>query len=139
MWINLADADYIREVLQFPGCRIALRVDRDVLNAQGEVISHESRHFLSSLDPEDVYADQLLQYVRQHWQIENNLHFSKDRWWDEDRHHTRRPGVGEALARLNSLALTVLRTLYSPDLPLRARADYIAWSPRIGLELLGLA
>lgn len=134
----MADADYIREVLQFPGCQIALRVDRDVLNAQGEVISHESRHFLSSLDPEKVYADQLLQYVRQHWQIENNLHFSKDRWWDEDRHHTRRPGVGEALARLNSLALTVLRTLYPPDLPLRARADYIAWSPRIGLELLGL-
>ena len=139
MWINLTDADYIREVLQFPGCQIALRVDRDVLNAQGEVLSHESRYFLTSLDPEDVYADQLLKYVRQHWQIENNLHFSKDRWWDEDRHHTRRPGVGEALARLNSLALTVLRTLYPPDLPLRARADYINWSPRLGLELLGLA
>lgn len=122
----------------FPAAVSRPRVDRDVLNAQGEVISHESRHFLSSLDPEDVYADQLLQYVRQHWQIENNLHFSKDRWWDEDRHHTRRPGVGEALARLNSLALTVLRTLYPPDLPLRARADYIAWNPRLGLELLGL-
>jgi predicted transposase YbfD/YdcC len=137
LWVNLADADYIREVLQFPGCQIALRVDRDVLNDAGEVLSHDTRYFLTSLDPDRVCAEQLLQTVRQHWQIENTLHFTKDRWWDEDRHHTRRPGVGEALARLNSLALTVLRTLYPPDLPLRARADYIAWNPRLGLELLG--
>ena len=137
MWVNLEDADYIRETLQFPGCRIALRVDRGVLDDAGEILTHDTRYFITSLDPERVCADQLLHSVRQHWQIENSLHFTKDRWWDEDRHHTRRPGVGEALAKLNSLALTVLRTLYPPELPWRARADYIAWNPRLGLEILG--
>jgi len=38
-----------------------------------------------------------------------------------------------------SCAVTVLRASYPDDLPLRARADSIAWSPRLGLELLGLA
>jgi hypothetical protein len=32
-----------------------------------------------------------------------------------------------------------LRISYPDDLPLRARADYIAWNPRLGLQLLGLA
>jgi hypothetical protein len=40
---------------------------------------------------------------------------------------------------LNSAAVTVLRCCYPEDQPLRARADYIAWQPALGLELLGLA
>jgi len=31
-----------------------------------------------------------MRYVRQHWRIENSLHFLKDRWWDEDRHQCTR-------------------------------------------------
>lgn len=84
-------------------------------------------------------ADELLASVRNHWHVENSLFFTKDRWWDEDRHHTRRPGLAEALAMLNSMALTVLRACCAPDQPLRAHADLIAWKPVHGLRLLGLA
>ena len=139
MWLSLDDADYIRERLAFPSCRIALRVDRDVLAADGSVQMHDSRYFITSLAPEVVTAAELLAYVRAHWQIENSHFFLKDRWWDEDRHHTRRPGLGECLANLNSLALTVLRCSYPDDRhPLRARADSIKWQPALGLQLLGL-
>jgi len=109
-----------------------------VIASDGTVRSHDTRYFLTNLDPSQVRADQLLELVRQHWQIENSLFFLKDRWWDEDRHWTCRPGAAEALATLNSCAVTVLRSCYSPTQPLRARADFIAWNPRLGLELLGL-
>ena len=112
---------------------------RDVLAADGAVVSHDTRYFLTSLDPGRVSALELLQYIRDHWQVENSHFFLKDRWWDEDRHHTRRPGLAECLAMLNSAAVTVLRCCYPADQPLRARADYIAWNPTLGLELLGLA
>ncbi|HEX4129761.1 MAG TPA: transposase [Pirellulales bacterium] len=125
--------------MHFPGCRIAVRVDRDVLDARGAVKSHDTRYFLTSLDPSRVTAAQLLAYVRDHWQVENSHFFLKDRWWDEDRHATRRPGLAERLAMLNSAAVTVLRCCYPPDKPLRARADYIAWNPTLGLQLLKLA
>jgi predicted transposase YbfD/YdcC len=139
LWLSLDDADYVRERLAFPGCRIALRVDRDVLAADGAVQLHDSRYFITSLAPEAVTAAELLAHVRAHWQIENSHFFPKDRWWDEDRHHTRRPGLAECLANLNSLALTLLRCSYPDDgHPLRARADSIKWQPALGLQLLGL-
>jgi hypothetical protein len=116
-----------------------LRVDRDVLAANGDIVSHDSRYFLTSLDPGQVTAKLLLAHVRDHWPIENSHFFLKDRWWDEDRHATRRPGLAQCLAILNSAAVTVLRCCQSTDAPLRAQADYIAWFPTRGLQLLGLA
>lgn len=121
-----------------------LRVDRDVMNDDDQVLSHDTRYFVTSLNPDRVRADQLLAAVRGHWQIENSLFFVKDRWWDEDRHWTRRPGVSDWLAQLTTAAMTVLRLAFGaqfPDLahePLRARADRLAWNPLRGLRLMGL-
>lgn len=128
----------MREQLNFPGCQILLRVDRDVTAEDGTVRLSETRYFLTSVDPEGVRAEQLLASVRQHWQVENSVFFLKDRWWDEDRHWTRRPGLSEWLARLTTLATMTLRLFCSPSEPLRAHADYIAWRPQLGLEILGL-
>jgi predicted transposase YbfD/YdcC len=80
----------------------------------------------------------LLKYVRAHWQVENSLHFVKDRWWDEDRHWSRRPGLAERLASLTNVALTVLRlTTQKSKQPLRARADDLYGNPLRALKLLG--
>lgn len=125
--------------MAFPGAKIALRVDRDVIADDGTVRLSDTRYFLTSLDPEQVTAADLLAAVRAHWQIENSLFFLKDRWWDEDRHWTRRPGVAEWLTQLTSAATMALRLLGPADLPIRGRADQIAWKPALGLAILGLA
>ena len=104
----------------------------------GTVRLSDTRYFHTSLDPAQVSAFDLLTAVRAHWQIENSLFFVKDRWWDEDRHWTRRPGVAEWLTQLTSAATAVLRALGPPGLPLRGRADLIAWNPSLGLDILGL-
>ncbi len=72
-----------------------MRVDRDVSDDDGTVRHSDTRYFVTSLDPAKTTHAQLLAHVRGHWQIENSLFFVKDRWWDEDRHWTRRPGVAE--------------------------------------------
>ena len=136
MWVDLDNAEYIRETLHLPGCQIALRVDRELRTAAGEVVLHDTRYYLSSLNPNEVTAAELLQYVRDHWRIENNRHFLKDRWWDEDRHHTRRPGLSACLAAINNAALSIHHLRSVPQLPVRAAADYIAWRPSIGLRML---
>ena len=123
-----------------------MRVDRDVIADDGTTRLSETRYFLTSLDPDSVTAQELLATVRAHWQIENSLFFLKDRWWDEDRHWTRRPGVAEWLTQLTTAATIVLRKLGhlaepagSLPQPIRARADYVAWNPARGLAMLGLA
>jgi predicted transposase YbfD/YdcC len=106
------------------------------MDADGQVQLADTRYFLTSLDPDTVTAQDLLRAVRGHWQIENSLFFVKDRWWDEDRHWTRRPGVAEWLTQLTTAATTVLRARGPHHLPLRGRADEIAWNPTLGLAIL---
>jgi hypothetical protein len=71
--------------------------------------------------------------------IENSLHFIKDRWWDEDRHWTSRPGLAERLASLRDAALNVLRLpgVFAEDLPIRGRADHLGRFPEKALKLIG--
>ena len=113
-----------------------LRVDRHTKDRRGQSTC-ETRYFVSSLDPEAVTPHELLKYVRGHWQIENSLHFVKDRWWDEDRHWNRRPGLAERLASLANAALTLLRLTGKPTVPLRARADELSWNPLRALKVIG--
>lgn len=136
LWVDLDDADWIRETLNLSGCRIALRIDREVRTRKGDVVSCDVRYFVSSLCPERTTAKTLLRHARGHWQVENGLHFVKDRWWDEDRHATRRPGLSAAMAALTTLAVSIHRLRSDPKRPLRASADRIAWTPAHGLRLL---
>src|SRR5690606_29203065 len=84
IWVDLDNAEYIRHRLHLPGCQIALRVDRELRREDGQIVLHDPRYYVSSLDPDQITAADLLEYVRGHWRIENGLHFLKDRWWDED-------------------------------------------------------
>ncbi len=131
------NAEHVRNELEFPDFQIGIRVDRDLIAEDGTLVSHDTRYFATNSDPGKVCAAGLLEQVRHHWQVES-LFFLKDRWWDEDRHHTRRPGLGEVLAKLTSLAASVLRICYPPTEPIRARADFIQWKPSLGLQLLGI-
>jgi predicted transposase YbfD/YdcC len=140
IWIDCDVADYIREKLHFAGARMAIRLDRTVKNELGEVILSETRYFITSLDPEVYTVKSLLDYVRGHWQVENSLHFILDRWWDQDRHYSKRAGLAQRRAMLHNVALTLLRLseLFPPNYPMRARADDLAWSPAQALESIGV-
>lgn len=113
-----------------------MRVDRDVTGEDGTVHLSDTRYFVTSIASEGVTAKQLLATARNHWQVES-LFFLKDRWWDEDRHWTRRPGLSEWLARLTTTAASVLRIFRSDTKPLRALTESIQWNPCLGLSLLG--
>ena len=98
----------------------------------------DTRYLITSMSPDHVTAQQLLAAVRQHWHIENCIFFLKDRWWDEDRHWTRRPGLSQWLAKLTTAATNVLRIFRSAQTALRALADYVQWRPLLGLKMFGL-
>jgi predicted transposase YbfD/YdcC len=94
---------------------------------------------VTSLAADAVSPEQLMRWVRGHWGVENGLHFLKDRWWDEDRQWSTRPGLAERLAALRDAALTALRLV--PDvpkgLPIRGRADHLGRRLRKALNFLG--
>lgn len=136
LWCDAESADYAREALMFPGLRLLLRLDCEERQG-GQTLSSETRYFACSLDPSRVTPARMLELARGHWGVENNLHYVKDRWWDEDRHYTKRPGVAERLAVLTGAALAVLQlTKEDVEQPLRARADELCWHPEHAITLL---
>jgi predicted transposase YbfD/YdcC len=92
----------------------------------------KSAGFGSTWTTRTLHAD-----IRGHWQVENCLHFVKDRWWDEDRHYTKRPGLTECFASLTNAALSRLRLIHPSGSPLRATAEAIQWNPLAILRSLG--
>lgn len=98
----------------------------------------QTRYFATSLDPLAVSAAGLLRLIRGHWCVENNLHHEKDRWWDEDRHSCRRPGLAERFATLLSAAVSALQVLKPGEIeePLKARADALNWDIQRAVKLL---
>jgi predicted transposase YbfD/YdcC len=137
LWLDTAAAGYARETLAFPGLRVLLRVDREVRDRRG-VRSSETRYFASSLDAGRVAPSRFLQLVRGHWLVENSLHYVKDRWWDEDRHSCRRPGLARAFTTMMTAAQSVLRATSpeGPEGPVKPRADELAWDPRAAIRLI---
>lgn len=136
LWVDTEAADYARERLSYPGLRILARVDCEQRKG-GRVVSAETRYFASSLDPARVEVWELLKLIRGHWQVENSLHHVKDRWWDEDRHYTKRPATGEGMAALRNAAVSILHLapLFEEGEPIRARADRLNRDADLAVEL----
>ena len=98
-----------------------LRVDTQVL-VGGATTRAETHYKITSLSGDEVSPQKLMRLSRGHWGVENKLHFIKDRWWDEDRQWSRRPGLAERLAMIRDSVLTALRLVpgLPEDLPIRA-------------------
>jgi predicted transposase YbfD/YdcC len=106
----------------------------------GTLVFRERRFYVTSLDPSNVSPQKLSRLIRGHWQIENCLHFIKDRWGDEDRHWTSRPGLAKVFASLTNAAMSVLRLFPETEKSKnqRARALKIQGNPKNALKILGL-
>lgn len=136
IWCDAATADYAREALNFPGLRLLARVDSETRRDGGSTT--ETRYFACGLDPARVTPGRLLGLIRGHWQVENSLHYEKDRWWDEDRHVCRRPGLAAGFTTLLSAALTALRATGCAvaEGSMRGAADALSWDAGRALSLI---
>ncbi len=73
------------------------------------VESVETVYAITSLTAERADAAQLLALSRNHWGIENRLHYVRDVTCREDQCRTRSRAAPQALAALRNTALTIIR------------------------------
>lgn len=76
-----------------------------------EKTTTQKRYYLSSLT--QVSSQQIIQFTRGHWSIENQLHWQLDVSFKEDHSTVRRDNAPQNLAVMRKLALQVLRQV--PD------------------------
>lgn len=80
---------------------------------------------ITSLEPLATAPTALLNLTRQHWNIENGLHYRRDVTFKEDRCRMKSAQAAECLAIFNNLAIGLLRWLGWDNLA-RARRHYSA-------------
>ncbi len=96
-------------------------------------VSDEVRYYLSSLP---ARAKRLARAVRQHWAIENSLHWVLDVAFNEDRLRVRDRTASENLGLLNRLAVSLLRQDQTVKAGVKCKRKRAGWDDDYLLNLL---
>jgi predicted transposase YbfD/YdcC len=97
------------DFLNWPGARLMHRLERTIIHKSSGVLHPEVAYALSSLDVDSLTANDLLRLWRQHWHIENRVHYVRDVTMGEDACRVRTGNGPRALAALRNNVLTILR------------------------------
>ncbi len=104
----------LKEHLNWPGVEQVFKLERYFERTQDHHVTHDVTYGITSLSANQVTADELLCIVRQHWGIENGLHYRRDVTLHEDACHLKRGPSQPALAVINNLIIGLtLRLGYS--------------------------
>lgn len=115
----------------FPGIRALARVDA-LRRVEGKPDEINTRYFLLS---RPMPAGKLLQIVRVHWTIENQLHWVLDVVFDEDGARNRKDNGPQNIALLRKIALNLLRS--HPDkASIRRKIKKAGWDDMFLLSIL---
>jgi predicted transposase YbfD/YdcC len=109
-------------------------VVESVRTVRGES-SLERRYYLSSLP---LNAETFAKAVRQHWSIENPLHWSLDMTFREDQSRARTRYAAQNLATLRRLALNLVKNNSTRKLSVRQKRMLAAFDPQYLKRLLGI-
>jgi predicted transposase YbfD/YdcC len=92
--------------IDFPGAVQVFRLRRDVYAPDGQRVSKQITHGITSLTST---AAEIASYVRTHWWVENKIHWVRDVLLGEDAHHAYLGSVAHTMAALRNLAIALIR------------------------------
>lgn len=130
-WVTPA-VDWYEDRGQWTGLRsfAAVECEREV-NGKTTI---ERRYFISSLDGRDAAA--IAKAVRNHWHIENKLHWLLDMGFREDACRIRKGHGAENFSRLRRMALILLQREKSEKLGIANKRLMAGWDPDYLLKIL---
>lgn len=112
MSARLTDA----EASDFPQARQLVRSDNLTTHKKDGQVQSATRHFVTSLTPEQAGPERLASIVRAHWTSESR-HWQRDACWDEDRCRLRSANAACALALLRTTLQGLLHWCGRGSLP----------------------
>jgi predicted transposase YbfD/YdcC len=105
---TLTASSILNGYLNWPGVEQVFQLERHFTRVTDGKVMHEIVYGVTSLTAREATPERLLALVREHWQIENALHYRRDDTLKEDRCPLRREQAPEAMAALNNLVLGLL-------------------------------
>jgi len=126
------NSEWLPESEHWPGLRsvIEIKGTREIINGP---TTEEVRYFISSLE---VDAKQAWQSVRDHWTVENSLHWSLDMAYREDECRIRRDNGAEFFAVLRRLSMNIIKKDTSKKAGVNRKRKMAAMDPDYHLKLI---
>ena len=112
-------------------------VQRDTTNLLSGKFRRETVYGLTSLSPRQANPSRTLALNRQHWGIENGVHYVRDMSFDEDRCRIRKRAGAQVMATLRNLAISLLRLAGATNIAAALRFCSRSWVRP--LRLIGVA
>lgn len=120
----------------WPGHQQVLEVERIITQKGTGETRREVAYAITSLSRERAGARQLLKLWREHWHIENKLHYVRDVTFDEDRSQVRVGRIPQVMAVLRNVAISLLRVCGAENIAAATRR--YAARPALALAAVGL-
>jgi predicted transposase YbfD/YdcC len=120
----------------WPGLAQVFQLERTVILKKSAVQHHEVVYGVTSLSPDQAGPEQLLSLVRQHWQIENQVHWVRDVTFDEDRSQVRCGSIPQVLAAFRNTAIGLMH--WAGETNIAAACRRFAAQPWAALALIGI-
>jgi predicted transposase YbfD/YdcC len=124
------DVGWLRERHQWPGLQSVVMVEstREI----GDKIERETRFYVTSLA---LLASLIGPYIRDHWAVENSLHWVLDMVFRDDECRLRTDNAPANFTTLKHMALNLIRRAKSKD-SIRLRRKVAAWDDQFLVSLI---
>lgn len=130
----LTASSQLNDYLDWPHLGQVFRVQRVVQHQRTGKITYEVLFGVTNLSIEQITPDDLLHRIRQHWHIENRLHYVRDVTFREDACTIRHAKRQRLLASINNLVIGLVRQTHFRYLPEARR--YFSVNYHEALQLL---
>lgn len=130
VWVS-RDVDWLRDTREWEGLSglVAVQSKRTI---DGQTTT-ERRYFICSGNKS---AEEIGRAIRNHWTIENELHWGLDVTFKEDMCRVRKDNAAQNLSRLRRLALSILKRDTKTKMGIQGKRLQAAWNKDYLLKLL---
>jgi predicted transposase YbfD/YdcC len=130
----LWDIEHLGPIAQaWPGLRSLARVTRT--RQVGEKTTTEEHYYIASLDRRKT-AGQFLGYSREHWGVENKLHWILDVAFNEDQRRIRKGHGAENFSRVCRIGLNLLQAEKTNKVGIATKRHVCGWDNQYLLKVI---
>jgi predicted transposase YbfD/YdcC len=131
----IADLSLLENALEWASLQGLVRIEAERYHKATGKTERETRYYITSLTPD---AARLNRTVRQHWGIENKLHWVLDVGFGEDLSRKRAGHAAQNFSVLNRIALNMLKQDKNSKRGIKGKRLNAAWDNPYLLKLLGI-
>ena len=129
----IGDSTLIEKASEWASLHRLVRIEAERFHKTTGEIEQETRYYISSIQPE---ATRLNRAIRQHWGIENSLHWVLDVAFHEDQSRQRAGHAAQNFSLINHIALNLLKHDQSTKVGIRGKRLVAGWDNEFLLRLL---